>query len=32
MIELLTAEMQSEYLAAVTVDNYRAMMGVCPPS
>jgi len=26
MVELLTEEMQAEYLAAATMDNYRAMM------
>ena len=26
MVELLTAEMQAEYLATLTVDNYRAML------
>lgn len=26
MVELLTAEMQAEYLATMTVDNYRAML------
>lgn len=31
MIELLTAEMQAEYLAAVTMDNYRAMIAASPP-
>lgn len=27
MVELLTQEMQAEYLAAMTADNWRAMMG-----
>ena len=26
MVELLTQEMQAEYLASATIDNFRAMM------
>lgn len=32
MMELLTAEMQAEYLAAMTPRSYRAMLGAKPPA
>jgi hypothetical protein len=32
MMEMLTAEMQSEYLAAMTMDNWRAMLEAGPPA
>lgn len=30
MVELLTEDMQAEYLATLTVDNYRAMLSAMP--
>ena len=32
MMELLTAEMQAEYLAAMSPGSYRTMLGVKPPA
>lgn len=32
MVELLTTEMQAEYLAALTVDNFRAMFAGATPA